>query len=322
MPLPFEEVQAKIDAYRHISILTHINPDADTLGTALGIYALLAKQKDKKLELVNASDALPKYLDFLPNYKKIKSKMDYKESLIISCDCASIDRLGFDLTGRDILNIDHHQSNTGYGKVNIIMPSYASASQVAYALFKEIYPITAEVATCFYTALFYDTQYFSTSSVNAEVFALANDLVKLGANPQIIAQNFRQRRSLASLRILQRALDSLTLLFDARVAILSISQEDILATGASMADMEGIVEYGKSLATVEISIFLLCFSDDIRVSLRSKGADVSKVAVAFGGGGHKLASGFTLKQCNLKESIDTILNKIIRLRIINETKKC
>ena len=313
MPLPFDAVKHKIEEYSTISILTHLNPDADTVGTALGIYALLSKLKGKRVEVVNASDALPLYLDFLANYRKIKAKMDYKDSLVIACDCGSIHKLGFDLQGREIINIDHHQSNEVYGSINVIKPSYASASQVAYALFKEIFPISKEVATCFYTALFSDTQSFSTASVNAEVFAVANEWVALGVNPSEVAQNFNQRRSLASVRILQRALASLTLKHDGEIAILSVNEADIEASGASMADMEGIVEYGRSLVTVKISVFLICSGSGIRVSLRSKSADVSKVAVAFGGGGHRLASGFSLNQCNLQESIDTILEKITQL---------
>ena len=114
--LPREEVQNQIDEAKSITILSHLNPDADALGTALGIYALLTQDKYKKVEIVNASKVLPLYLDFLPNFKKIKHKMEYQNSLIISCDCGSVDRLGFDLSGRTILNIDHHQSNTAYGK--------------------------------------------------------------------------------------------------------------------------------------------------------------------------------------------------------------
>ncbi|HIP28022.1 MAG TPA: bifunctional oligoribonuclease/PAP phosphatase NrnA, partial [Sulfurovum sp.] len=95
-----------------------------------------------------------------------------------------------------------------------------------------------------------------------------------------------------------------------------VSKEDIQATGASVSDMEGVVDYAKSLVTVKVAIFAMELEHGIRVSLRSKGADVSKVAVAFGGGGHKTAAGFTLTQCGLQTSIDTILQKIYKLGIL------
>ncbi len=320
--LPYDEVRNKIEHAGSITILSHLNPDADTLGTALGIYALLSTDKRLKVEIVNASTALPLYLDFLPNFKKIKHHIDYADSVIFSCDCGSVDRLGFDLEGRDIINIDHHQSNTYYGSLNIVIPGYASASQVAVALFKELYPIKADAATCFYTALLSDTRFFTTSSVNDEVFIVAQELVQSGALPDEIARHFTQRRPLSSLRILQRALTSLSLYHDAEIAALMVTKEDISASGATVPDMEGVVDYARSLATVEIAIFAMELEDGIRISLRSKKVDVSKVAMAFGGGGHKVAAGFTLgdkgSQCGLQESIDTILAKIEELGLLDE----
>lgn len=315
--LPYKEVKEKIDQAESITLLSHLNPDADTLGTSLGIYALLCKDKSKKIEIVNASNALPLYLDFLPNFKKIKHDMDYTQSLIIACDCGSVDRLGFDLEGREIINIDHHQSNTGYGSINVILADYASASQVAFALFREIYKIEVDAATCFYAALLSDTRYFTTTSVNEEVFSVARSLVEAGAKPDKIAYHFTQRRPLASLRILQRALASLSLYDDAQVAILSVTRSDIEATGASVADMEGIVDYARSLVTVEVALFAMELDEGVRISLRSEKVDVSKVALAFGGGGHKVAAGFTLKKGELQESIDTILQKIRALHLLS-----
>jgi len=311
------EVKEKIENATSITILSHLNPDADALGTALGIYALLTQKKGMKVEVVNASMELPRYLDFLPNFNKIKYQMDYKDSLIISCDCGSIDRLGFDLEGRDIINIDHHNSNTQYGCINVVLPMYASSSQVAFDLFRSLYPMDEKAATCFYTALLSDTRYFTTSSVNKKVFTVARELVDFGANPHKIANCFTQKRPLSSLRILEKALSSLVLVDDAQIATLKVSKEDILATGATVPEMEGIVDYAKSLATVKIAIFAMELEDGIRISLRSKGIDILKIALAFGGGGHKVAAGFTLKQYGLQRSIDIILKKVEELCLLS-----
>ena len=316
--LPYDEVKNKIESANSITILSHLNPDADTLGTALGIYALLSKDKSKRVEVVNASIALPLHIDFLPNFKKIKHHMDYRDSLILSCDCGSVDRLGFDLEGRDIINIDHHHSNTRYGSINVVITEYASASQVAFALFKEIYAVEADAATCFYVALLSDTRFFTTNSVNEEVFNVAKSLVRAGAIPDEIAYYCTQRRSLSSLRLLEKALASLSLYHEAKIAALMVTKKEIAQTGATIPDMEGIVDYAWSLATVEIALFAMELDDGIRISLRSEKVDVSKVAMAFGGGGHKVAAGFTLSQCGLQESIDTILKKIEDLGILDE----
>ena len=316
LSLPYAEVKEKIEQASHITILSHLNPDADTLGTALGIYALM-KRKGKKVEVANASSVLPQYLDFLPNFKKIKHKMDYEDSLIIACDCGSIDRLGFDLAGRDILNIDHHHSNEGYGSLNVIVPHFASASQVAYMLFDNLCTLDAESATCFYTALLSDTRYFTTATVTEDVFSMAKDLVSKGANPEAISYNFTQRRPLASLRILEKALASLSLHHEAKIATLFVTQDDIISTGASTPDMEGIVDYARSLVTVEVALFAIELKEGVRISLRSKKVDVSQVALAFGGGGHKMAAGFTLNQSEIHESMDKIIQKINTLGLLN-----
>ncbi|WP_373029037.1 bifunctional oligoribonuclease/PAP phosphatase NrnA, partial [Sulfurovum sp.] len=185
-------------------------------------------------------------------------------------------------------------------------------------LFKELYIIEADAATCFYAALLSDTRYFTTNSVNEEVFNVAKNLVKAGALPDEVAYHFTQRKPLSSLRLLEKALASLSLYHDARIATLMVTKEDIVATGATIPDMEGIVDHARSLVTVEVALFAMELEDGIRISLRSEEVDVSKVAMAFGGGGHKVAAGFTLSQCGLQESIDTILKKIEELGIIDE----
>ncbi|MFA7027154.1 MAG: bifunctional oligoribonuclease/PAP phosphatase NrnA [Sulfurovum sp.] len=317
LSLPYDKVQKKIEEAESVTILSHINPDADALGTALGIYHLLcANHKGKKIEVVNASKVLPKYLDFLPHYKKIKHKMDYKEGLVITCDCGSPDRLGLDVGGRELINIDHHLSNTYYGSVNIVLPDLASSSQAAYLLFRELYRIDQSAATCFYTALLSDTRYFTTSSVTADVLDVAKGFVEAGADPAFIAQNFTQRKPLSAFRILQRALTSLSLHHEARVASLYVTNEDIAASGARVPDMDGIVEYARSLATVEIAYFVMELEEGLRISLRSKSVDVSEVAKAFGGGGHKVAAGFMLPY-EEKTTVDVMIEKV--LQVIEET---
>jgi phosphoesterase RecJ-like protein len=320
-PFPSKEVAEKIKEAQSVTILSHLNPDADAIGTALGIYALLRKNTDKRVEVANGSKSLPRHLDFLYGFEKIKHKMEYGESLVIACDCGSPDRLGFELEGREIINIDHHQSNTLYGDINVVDAGYASSSQVAFELFGGIYEIDADTATCFYAALLSDTRYFTTSSVNEMVFDTAARMVAAGAKPDLVAYHFTQRRSLSSFRILERALRSLTLHDEAKIAVVYVTKEDIAQTGAEMPDMDGIVDYAKSLATVEVALFAMEIPEGIRISLRSKGADVSKVALGFGGGGHRVAAGFILEKSGLQESIDTILEKIKELGILDEKKK-
>jgi len=316
-PTLITQAKELIDRYETISILTHINPDADTIGTALGIYTLLKQNTTKKLEIINTSDFLPQYLDFLEHFGRFKKKMDFENSLVISCDCATVDRLGIDIKGYEVLNIDHHQSNECYGSVNVVMPQYASASMVAYELFKEIYLIDTQSATAFYTALLSDSRYFTTSSVDKKVFEIALQMVELGVDTYKVAYNLTQRKSLASVRILQRALSTLQLYKDGLVAIMYVTQQDIKASGATMPDMEGIVDYAKGIACVKVGIFMMELESSYRISLRSKGVDISKVANAFGGGGHKVASGFSMDKTDINDIKDKILQQIDEIGLLN-----
>jgi phosphoesterase RecJ-like protein len=303
------DLKGIVDRYRTVTILSHINPDGDAIGSSLAIYVIL-KHYGKQVEVVNYSTDLPMNLDFLPYYSRIKQKIDFAESLIIACDCGSKDRLGFDLEGREIVNIDHHRTNQRYGILNFVDPERASCAEVVYAAMKKEFFIPGKAATCLYAALLSDTRYFTTNQVNEGVFSFAKTLIAHGAEQKVVAFNLTQRRSLASLRILGRALDALTLHFHATVASISISRTMIDATGAKMSDMDGIVEYARSLVTVEIAVLLVEEGASTRVSFRSKHHDVSMLARYFGGGGHRNASGFIAESGNLEEILDKILHQI------------
>ncbi len=298
-----------MDAHHTVTILSHINPDADAIGTSLGIYSLL-KESGKRVEIANISADLPRHLDFLPNFSKIKHKIDYRDSLIIACDCGSLDRLGFDVEGRSIINIDHHHTNDHYGEINCVEPHLSASAHVAYLVFKEDFALCKDAATCFYTALLSDTRYFTTNNVDEEVFEFARELIMLGADHKSVASNLTQRRSLASLRMLGSVLGTLRLHCDATIASMVATGEMFAASGARMSDIEGVVDYARSLATVEVGVLLVERESEIKVSLRSKSVDLSAVAQYFGGGGHKNACGFTLALGDIEEILDKILEQI------------
>ncbi len=298
-----------IDNYTHITVITHINPDPDTIATGLGVYEIL-KNYGKKVEIVNLSNDIPNNLDFLKNYSKIKNKINYDRSLIISCDCGDYSRLGFEVKEREIINIDHHFSNTNYGVLNILDGDAVSASQVAYQFLKDEFKITTDIAECFYTALVSDTQNFTTNNISKNTFDIASEFISLGINPAKVSQNLNQRVSLASLRLRALALKSLTLHLNATVCSMVVAKEDILVSGAKTTDLNRLSIYTTSLSTVEIGILISEINNLSKVSLRSKSIDVSLIANSFGGGGHKNASGFTLDYRDSQELLDEIIKKI------------
>lgn len=323
----YEEISAfyrALDNASAVTLLTHLNPDADTIGTALGIYHLVKRHLRVPVEVVNLSDDLPVYLDFLPGFERIKRKRDF-DGLVIACDGADISRFGLDakeLEGATVVNIDHHAGNTRFGHINIVS-SYASTGETAFEIFKPHFVVTKEAAQCFYTALVSDTRHFTVSAVDEATFRRASELIALGANPARTAYNLTQRKSLASLRLLQRALASLRLYDDATVAVMMLYPEDFEATGARMSDLDGIVEYGRMLATVDVALLISAFDDGkVRVSMRSKRSDVAAVLASLGGGGHPHAAGVMLSGVDPQQIRDTILRNISEIQSENdETKK-
>ena len=305
-----------LEKYDKVSIITHRNPDADTLGTGLGLYALL-KNIGKQVEICNIDKKMPNHLDFLPHFAKIKNQINFDNSLIITCDSGSVDLLGFDLSLREIVNIDHHKSNTNYGTLNVVDSRCASASMVAYKLLKDDFRMTKDIATCFYVALVTDTQNFTTLNVDKDVLNAASELISFGISLVEVNKNLTQRKPLSSFRVLSESLDTLELYEDASIASMIVSRDIFEKTGATLSDTTGLIDYGMALVTVKIAILVLEFQDYLKVSFRSDGADVSSLAVHFGGGGHLMSSGFRSQELDIDLLLKQIKKEIKKRGLIN-----
>jgi len=303
--LEFKEL---LVGYRRVTIVSHIRPDGDTIASALALYNVL-KQEKICSELVCKDDNLPIKYNFLKGFEKFKTKIDYDDSLIITLDCADLDRTGFNLKERKIVNIDHHKSNTRFGSLNIVEVN-VSATVVLYKLLKEGFKIRKEVAEAIYTGLLSDSLNFTTSLTTKDTFKIASELLECGIDLQKIAYRVNRYNPLSHIRALARAIDNMQLYFDGKVAIMSLYQDDIKATSATYSDIDGIIDSAISLATVEIAILITELENSIKVSLRSKNVDVSEIAIYFGGGGHENAAGFEEKKSKIAQIKEELLKYI------------
>ena len=292
----FKKAYEKVKEANYIVLISHINPDGDALGSSLSLYPIL-KNMGKKVSVFNVTKPLPEYLDFLPNFNKVTNKLPKNYDLMISFDCGSFDRLGIEDKPPFLINFDHHISNTNYGDLNIIDPTAASTSQVVYNFCKANgISIDKDSATCMYTALVTDTGSFQYESVNEKVFLMAPDLVKSGVKPDFVARMLFQRDRLSRLRLLAKAYDTIEMCCDGEAAFVEVTKEMMEITGAIKDDTDTIVNSVRNIASVEIACMLREDDDGIKISLRSKNyADVSKIAVKYGGGGHIRAAGATIK---------------------------
>ncbi len=306
----YQKAWQLITQSRYITLISHVNPDGDALGSALSLYPIL-KEMGKKVSVVNVTTPLPVRYDFLPNFDKIKTSLPKQIDLLISFDCGSFDRLGIDPVDVPLINIDHHITNTRYGTLNLIEERLPSASSVVLKLLHENnISLRRDVATCIYTALAEDTGFFSYENVDAHTFEIAAELISAKADPATIAKNLKERNSLAKLRLEALTIDKLQLVYHAMIGYAVLTLEDFAKTGAKRSDSDACVDIIRSLATVELAILLIEEHEGYKISLRSKGSvDVSQIALKFGGGGHKRAAGFTVKSKKMRQIIDNIIEK-------------
>ncbi len=280
------------------TILCHVSPDGDTLGSALALYAALQRM-DKRAQVV-CQDAVPAVYRFLPGADALRFP-EQAERLpnVICVDCAAKDRLGSALklleAAEHSINIDHHLTNDAYADDNCIMDT-AATGEIIFDLLEMLNMIDAAAATCLYTALMTDTGNFSYANTTPETLHKAAELLEDGADNAYINTCVYRMVPLRKTRLLALALEKLELYCDGKLGVIRISQQDMKKVGASSEDMEGIIDHVRDIDTVELAVVVRESSQPGtgKISMRSKNnADVSTIAVRMGGGGHMRAAGYT-----------------------------
>ncbi len=295
---PAEAVRRLKEAYR-VLITCHRNPDGDALGSELAL-AEMADRLGVKTVIVNR-DRTPANLTNLPGSDQItvadELPGDFPSAfdLVITVECPGLDRTGFEgLTKVPILNIDHHPSNPAYGVVNFLDEASPAVGEMVWQMYGEagLLPST-DAATNLFVALSTDTGDFRYSNATSRAFRAAAEMVDAGARPAQVANWVHNHRSLASVRLLGEALQSLKILCGGKLAVISADPGAFERAGAGPEDTEEIVNIPRSIAGVEAVAYFKQWEDGVvRVSLRSRGdVDVKAVAERFGGGGHVNAAG-------------------------------
>jgi bifunctional oligoribonuclease and PAP phosphatase NrnA len=301
-------INNKIDKATKILLLTHLNPDADTLGSATAMYDMLWRRQ-KKVFLFNASEEVSHNLLMLDHSNKLQKKLPVSYDLAISFDCGALERLGVTSLDCELINIDHHVSNESYGDINVIQTECVSATQVVYNLFKASkWKISDKAAQSLYSGLVSDSLAFGTDRVTHEVFMMAADLVNCGASAEKARNMLFEQNSLAKVKLSALMLQALSLSHDAKVGSIFATREMFETTGAKSADTEEALRAVMSMGVVDSVVMLREEKDgQIKASLRSKGLlDMNHIASKFNGGGHIRASGFTTK-----DSLENVSKKVL-----------
>lgn len=279
-------------------LFSHVRPDGDALGSSLGLAASL-RTAGRHVRVFN-QDPVPDLLNFLPHLdwvEPVPTTPPPAGVLIIALDTSTQTRLGpiFQTWQRTPdLNIDHHESNTRYGKVHCIDPAEPSTASLVFRLIRAGgLPLPAEAAALLYVGLMTDTGSFRYRGTTAATLRLAAELVEAGADPAALAQSCYQNTSPARFALRRAALAALAMECGGRLSIIDLTPESFARAGATPEDTEGLVEEALTVRGVEISaLFELKADGALKVSLRSKGKfNVSALAGEFGGGGHPGAAG-------------------------------
>ncbi|MBR0081192.1 MAG: bifunctional oligoribonuclease/PAP phosphatase NrnA [Clostridia bacterium] len=294
-----EAAKRFVESHHDFLLAAHRSPDGDTLGSCLAFrLALLSMGKRATVVCV---DPVPPHLSYLTGSETVVSSVSEAPEAAIYVDCACHSRAD---ALEPVLDrapycfcIDHHLTNPCESKDGDWVESTGATAELIYRLLAALeVPITVEIAECLYTAIVTDTGNFAYSNTTPDTFRIAGELCKAGIDlPEINRRLFRTM-PLRKARLIAHTLDTAEFLEDETAAIACITQQDLDACGATEADCEGLIDYLRDIETVEVACTLRESADGtIRGSLRAKrSADVTALAIRFGGGGHPRAAGFSL----------------------------
>lgn len=293
--ISFETALELFKKHDKFFVATHIMPDGDCIGSALGLTWVL--RKIGKTVAVALHDHVPSTFDFLPGFSELTPKLPSDEQCLVFLDGSSADRFGpaFDparFNGRTVLEIDHHTTNENFAPLNFVDPNAAAAAEIIYRFARALdVPLDADIAQCLLTGIVTDTLGFRTVNTTAETLKTATALMEAGASiPKIIERVFNQV-PLPNLRLRGKIFNDAQL--DGIILWAEIPQSLMRELGINSNGTGGIINQLLSVDVAKIAaVFTEKENGQVDVGLRSRpGFDVSRIAQRLGGGGHKQAAG-------------------------------
>lgn len=282
-----------------IVVACHVNPDADALGSLIGMAAGLTGL-GKQVTAISP-DGLPAAYRFLPGSEILRNEAEGSHDLAIGLDADGISRLGragaILMESPVVINIDHHTGPEPYGDIRLVDPTSAATGELVFELLEKLHaPVDYVVAQNLLAAILTDTGSFRFSSVTGRTMRIAGALIDAGARPEPIYEAVYGTRSYGASRVLGRVLEGLGRSADGRVVWGAIRADDLAEFQVTWEEIDGFIE---QIRCVEGSAVAVLFSEvearQIRVSLRSRGQiNVAAMARRFGGGGHRPAAGCTI----------------------------
>jgi phosphoesterase RecJ-like protein len=296
-------------------IAAHVRPDGDAVGSQLAMaYAL--RHLGKEVRVISRDPAPPQLSEF-PGVLDIEitDYVDDPGDAVIVMESGDLRRTGIAGLERGfVINIDHHVGNTMFGAVNWLEVSAAACGEMIFDVVRELgVPLTYEIALHVYIAILTDTGSFHYSNITPRTFDICRQCVLAGVDPSAVSRSVFDSSNLGRLKLFGAALNQMQIDDTGRLATVSVNQRLAEECGATYEDADGLINLPLTAKDILAVVFFKeAGPDDWRVSLRSKGSvDINAVAVEFGGGGHKNASGCGVVG-QLEELKDIFRQKIMK----------
>ena len=313
----------EIKKYSRFLVTSHIDVEADALGSELALTSLLRKL-GKSAFIVNVSPT-PAGYKFLPGVKKIFSfsaqdvkcyqrlnSMNFEAVCVI--DCSTRQRIGHlaNLLDNDvpIINVDHHLDNTNFGRANWVDFKASSAGEMVYHLFKAAgVRLDRNDALNIYTAILTDTGSFRHANTRSSTLKISGELLKFGIEPDKVYAQVYENSSVQDMAIIIKIISTMRFAAGNKLAWIEIGQREFNKIKGKPEILDRILDFAKLAKTVKVVIMFCQLNQRLtKLSLRSKSPiDVQKIAKGYGGGGHKRAAG-----CIVKGSLKRVEQKVLR----------
>jgi phosphoesterase RecJ-like protein len=313
-----------LEAGEDVALACHINPDPDALGSMLGLSVFLrARRKKTVCSYGNQPFEHPRWVDALPGADALVEPRKFPRApmLMVTLDCASKDRLGLLAANADraqtLVWIDHHVSNEGLGTIPVIEPKASSTAEIVLRLMHRMGgDVPPDAAACLYAGIVTDTGRFQYESTSPETLRLASELRKLPFDHARLAQAMFEDNSIAYLRVLATALSRLEHVPDADLVWTYVKQADVAKENITLADTDDLIDVIRTAREADVACVIKEQRDGrLKVSVRSRGdMDVAAIAAGHGGGGHRLAAGYTSKS-GLEETIRALIEDLRKAKI-------
>jgi phosphoesterase RecJ-like protein len=301
MKADLEAVVQGIRDHDDFVISVHENPDGDALGSMLALHLSLQQLGKKSSMFLSGSTSVPFEYRFMALDDLVRGEPEgLTGKPLIALDAANESRLASDslLAGAPyVIVIDHHHDNSRFGNVNLVIAEASSTSEVLHDVLELLgVRLTPEISEALYIAIVTDTGRFQYANTSPRTLRLAAELLEAGADAHRIFQHVYETIQLSKLKLLARALEHVEVYEGGRLVISYLTRKDFEETSAASGASEGVIDSLRAVAGVEMSCLIQESPErrGRRVSLRSSRdrLDVSEIARAGGGGGHREAAGF------------------------------